>query len=286
MSIDQKTRIRLRKEMVEILDEFVRICEENNLVYFLIGGTLLGAVRHKGFIPWDDDIDVGMPRNDYEKFLDLFENNTDENYYVLSYRYTFNTFFQYKFSKMCKKGTVYAESPKNPRDYSGIFIDIFPYDNCIPQFSPIQARLIAFSDKLYHLKTNAYITQNTTKRFFRNFICGLLPLRFFKSFLKETYSFFNRFKTQYVTYFSSGYDYKKETQKYSTLFPLTTVCFEGKYYRAPGKWDIFLRTLHGNYMELPPVEQRITHNIKYVLFNDESINEQYPPPPPLPRLIL
>ena len=69
--IDNATLKKLHSIEIEILDEFVRICNKHNLQYFLIGGTLLGAVRHKGFIPWDDDLDVAMPRNDYENFLKI-----------------------------------------------------------------------------------------------------------------------------------------------------------------------------------------------------------------------
>jgi lipopolysaccharide cholinephosphotransferase len=275
MSIDQETLIKLRKAEIEIMDEFVRICEKNNLIYFLAHGTLLGAVRHKGFIPWDDDIDVAMPRNDYEKFLDLFQEDIDPNYYVLSYKCTFNTSFQCRyFARLCKKNTVFAQNHLIPKNYSGIFIDIWPYDKSILLFLPLQIKLIAISDKLYHLKANAYSTQNKIKRFFRNLICGLLPLRFSKAFLKETFSFFNKFKTQYITFIYCEGKYKIDTYKYSTIFPLTTVCFEGKYYQAPCNWDIFLKTTYGNYMELPPVEQRRTHNISYVIFDDKDINEK------------
>jgi lipopolysaccharide cholinephosphotransferase len=274
MSIDQETTIQLRKVMVEILDEFVRICEENNLVYFLTGGTLLGAVRHKGFIPWDDDIDVAMPRNDYDKFLDLFEKNTETGYYVLSERSSINTYWHYRgFIKFCKKGTVFAENRINPKYYTGISIDIWPYDNSVPLFLPIQTKLIVFLKKLYRLKTKEDIPQKRIKLFFSKLICGLLPYQFCKTLLKESFSFFNRFTTRYMSCLISGYGYKRETHKRNTFFPLATVCFEGKYYQAPGKWDIFLNTLYGNYMELPPVEQRGDHNVNYVLFDDKDNNK-------------
>jgi len=275
MSIDQETFIRLRKVMIEILDEFVRICEENNLTYFLTAGTLLGAVRHKGYIPWDDDIDVAMPRNDYEKFLDIFQEITEKSYYTLSNRCTVGTSVQYVyFAKLCKKNTVYARNHLNPENYSGIFIDIWPFDNSVLLFIPLQTKFITIADKLYRQKTHGEIPQKRIKRLLSKVLCCLLSLQFCKVLLKETFSFFNRFKTQYITFFSGVYGYKKETHKYSTIFPLTTVCFEGKYYQAPGNWDIFLKTLYGNYMELPPVEKRHTHNIKFISFYDKDNNEK------------
>ena len=263
MGIDQETLIRLRKTILEILDEFIRICEENNLIYFLTGGTLLGAVRHKGFIPWDDDIDIGMPRNDYERFLDIFQKNIETNYYVY--------YHENCYVKFCKKGTAYAESYLNPGDYWGIFIDIWPLDNCVPLFLPIQTKLITFFRILSYLKTREYIPRKKIKRYIKKLICFLLPLQFSKVLLREILSFFNRFTTKYVSTFSGIYGYKKETHKYNTIFPLTNVCFEGKYYKAPGNWDIFLGEVYGNYMELPPVEQRIVHDIKFISFDDKDI---------------
>ena len=77
---------KLHDEEVKILDEIVRICSKNNLEYFLIGGTLLGAIRHKGFIPWDDDLDIAMPREDYEKFLKIAEQELEEPYKLEYYK--------------------------------------------------------------------------------------------------------------------------------------------------------------------------------------------------------
>jgi lipopolysaccharide cholinephosphotransferase len=255
--------------MLEILDEFVRICEENNLIYFLTAGTLLGAVRHKGFIPWDDDIDVAMPRNDYEKFLDICEKNIDTNYYALSHRCPVNTFYHYKgFVKYCKKNTMVAQNHiRDPKDYSGIFIDIWPFDNCAQFLIPLQTNFFAFALKLYRLKTHEDVPQSRIKRVLGKLICCFISLQFSKKLLKKSYSFFNKFETKYISFFSGCCGYKKETKKRDTIFPLGKLPFEGKEYYVPGNYDAYLKHHYGNYMELPPIEQRKAHSLKSILFD-------------------
>lgn len=91
----------LHSTMIEILDEFDRICNKHNLTYFLIGGTLLGAVRHKGFIPWDDDMDLAMPREDYEKFINVYYKELNDKYYLDNFNN--NKLYYLNFSKIRKK---------------------------------------------------------------------------------------------------------------------------------------------------------------------------------------
>ena len=81
--MEQNFLIELRKVQLQILDEFIDICNKNNYIYFITAGTLLGAIRHKGYIPWDDDIDVAMPRKDYENFIDFYNNYNSKYFYLV-----------------------------------------------------------------------------------------------------------------------------------------------------------------------------------------------------------
>ena len=126
--MDNKLR-QLQLCELEILDEFVRICEKYDLQYYLVGGTLLGAVRHQGFIPWDDDIDVAMPREDYDKFAVIAEKELSPKYFYQCP--ATDPYYFLTYAKIRKNGTeVYEERFKYSKFHKGVFIDIFPLDFC------------------------------------------------------------------------------------------------------------------------------------------------------------
>jgi len=278
--MDQDTLVKLHSVMLEILNEFVRICEENNLTYFLAYGTLLGAVRHEGFIPWDDDIDVAMPRNDYEKFINLCENNNDSNYYILSNKCPINTYYHYiTFAKFCKRNTIYAETTRNEGDFCGIFIDIWPYDNTYPLLAPLQTALIHSGHKLYRMKTYTSSVYKSRKHLkLQSFLKKLIPTWFCISFYKFTIKLcciYNKHNTEYISFFSDWWSYKKVLMKRKDIFPLCKLKFGEKDYYAPNNYDLYLKIKYYDYMTLPPVEERKTHG-KYIIFDtnetDNNIN--------------
>lgn len=133
---------KLHNEELNILKLVVRFCDENHIQYFLTAGSLLGAVRHKGFIPWDDDLDISMPRDDYERFLSIAANKLDKCLYL----HCNNTDTEYwlPFAKVRMNDTEFVEPTiEKIQTHKGIFIDIFPLDNAKKQkgfFQYLQAK--------------------------------------------------------------------------------------------------------------------------------------------------
>ena len=125
--IEQKTLKKLQENQLEILNEIERICKKNNINFFLVGGTLLGAVRHKGYIPWDDDLDIGMMREDFIKFRNIVANDLDNKYFFDFY--DTDKDYYLPFAKVRKNNTTFNEEiSKDYDNHKGIFVDIFPFE--------------------------------------------------------------------------------------------------------------------------------------------------------------
>ena len=127
-------RSALQKRLLHILREFDRICKKHNISYMLFAGSTIGAARHKGFIPWDDDVDVAMLRSEYERFLEIAPSELDDNIYYLQKE--FSAHWPMFFSKLRMNNTACIERyiPKDPKVHQGIYIDIFPVDNLCEGF--------------------------------------------------------------------------------------------------------------------------------------------------------
>lgn len=271
---------RLHKVLVEILDYVVDICDKNNLSYFLAYGTALGAYRHKGFIPWDDDIDIAMPRKDYEKLLSILRNIKNEKYNIQDENNEKKYFLT--FAKVRKNNTLLRESiAVDVYDNNGIYIDIFPVDD-IEECSSIKAKLKYFviNYLIHSLKfsecSKLYLEKlGKTKYFMHKIICFPVSIFSNKSVLQKIKKIVikehdenNRFLVVYDDVKSKAIIEK------NFVYPLRKLEFEGKLYNVPGCIEKYLTHLYGsNYMELPPIEQRVTHNhieLRFDLDYDEQ----------------
>ncbi|MDR2474293.1 MAG: LicD family protein, partial [Bacteroidales bacterium] len=233
----EKTALR-RLQLVElaILDEFARRCEAHGLRYFLAYGTLIGAVRHKGFIPWDDDVDVGMPREDYEKFILLCKKDQGGQFYLQEYR-TYQKYWHI-YAKFRKNNTRKIEAdppPPEPGEHRGINIDIFPYDEVSPyegikkaqNFLITKLKFLLFEKRGYQSKNGSFITASAKKG-----LAKLAPFCFLHAFSHALMTLALGKCTEMVSW--GGTDgYKKETFSKEVFFPLKKMEFEGREFAVP-----------------------------------------------------
>ena len=247
----------------EILDAFVQICKENNLRYYLIAGTLLGAVRHKGPIPWDDDIDVCMPRADMERFKEIMLARPEgETYHIHCFENDHN--YAAFTIKLKKRGTVYESQGLIDRglNHLELWLDIFPLDEAPGKIS-IKYRIlgarIALMKRLISNKTFVNTERQSMKcklmhLFLNKF--SIYRLRTHAEKLMDKYN--NKQCSNYVSW-ASHYNFLKQTMPKNWYEPATKVMYNRKHYCAPCKWDKILTKLYGDYMKPPAIINKSGH---------------------------
>lgn len=258
------TSLEIKKRELNILLYLQRICEENNIRFYLTGGTLLGAIRHKGFIPWDDDIDVCMPRNDYEKFLSIYRRDNDK-YLVRSAK--FGNFLA-PYTKIVDCETVVKYEYYDDEVDSQLWIDIMPVDG-LPE-SIEEVRKIYRSCKIYRkIYSMASVKLGRGKTVLHKCAKYLIkPVAYTygqkraaqcieKIALKYPYD-----KSKYVGAITWGLYGAGERMLKSEFEKQVMVEFEGHKFPTFSCWDSYLHGLYGDYMKLPPVEKRQTHDMK------------------------
>lgn len=250
---------------LDILSEIIRICEKNSLVYFVDWGTLLGAVRHNGFIPWDDDIDIGMPREDYELFCKIATEQLGNGFTWQHFRENENV--PSYWGKVRKDGTIFSEKAilKLPI-HQGIFVDVFPYDN-IPNNTKQKQKYIktaSFYNQLFVSKgiTEICEERNPIRKFVYTIIrwgIHLLLMPISKQKL------FKKLDTHLRKYNNTACEYiccegiSRSIQKKDDIFPLKKMKFENIEVNVPNNPHAVLEKEYGEYMILPPEKDRVGH---------------------------
>ena len=262
----QKMTKELQKVEMEMLSVFIEICRKHHLKYFLIGGSCLGAIRHQGFIPWDDDIDLGMPRKDYEKFCEIAPKELGSSYFFQNFDTEPNCGLV--FGKIRKNGTILSETYSYHIDMNqGVWIDIFPYDYV---YENRFHRNLHFY--CYLLIKNMYIIrcgyknprpQNKLFSILYNvakILSQILPLSVYIKLLKRMMICCKDSKLVFP--FGGAYP-KKDVIPKDWINNLYEVNFEEELCCVFSKSDNYLKQLYNNYMQLPPVEKRKggMHNI-------------------------
>ena len=271
--IDNKTMKKLHTVELEILKEFDRICKKNKLCYFAVGGTLIGTMKYNGFIPWDDDVDIGMPREDYDKFIEIAKKELNDKYFIQSgYDYKNNWV---AFTKIRKKNTLADEASIAHIDYpKGIFIDIFPYDKVKKNngfLFKLRGNIIRtiIETILYKWKTKKL---SQLRRKGLSLILSIFSNKFLHKIEQYLMTKDNNKDYKYLTSYCGAYTLAKETHINSNLVPTKTGTFEGMTISIPNNYDAFLTQIYGDYRKDPPKEKRVNHamvNISFDTSKDE-----------------
>lgn len=251
----------IKRVEFEILCRFSKYCDENNLRYYLCGGTLLGAIRHKGFIPWDDDIDILMPREDYEEFLKM--NQESKIFSIGTIR---DNSCNLPFTKIFDTKTFVDQKYSQCLNMNHLWIDVFPMDG-LPN-SKFERKLVykkaRFFRKMLGVSESKLGTGTSVcKKIFKSLI--YFPSRWIGAsrWAKWLDAYAQKYSFTDSTYIGGlvwGYGPQEAMLKKDYL-PYVEVEFEGKFFHAPKCYDTYLKNLYGDYMELPPEEKRLNHSM-------------------------
>jgi lipopolysaccharide cholinephosphotransferase len=257
--------VNIKNIQLELLDAFVNYCSINSLRYYLYYGSLLGAVRHKGYIPWDDDIDLAMPRRDYEYLINNFTNSSTDISIVSIHN---NSEYPIPFAKLSFNQTDLVENIDLPISNLGINIDIFPIDGLPKKRSKIfiHNKKIGLLKCMVNIKVVKISNQRNILKNILIYIGKFLlkPIKI-NYLIKKTDNICKSYdfdlSNQVVSFF--GAYKKKEIMPKASFNQTNIVRFEDRNLNAPGDYDFILGLLYGDYMKIPKkINQKSTHDFK------------------------
>lgn len=271
--MDRELLRKVQMVQLEIAKEIKRVCDENNIQYFLCFGTMLGAVRHQGFIPWDDDLDLGMLRSEYERFLEIAPTKLKPEYYL----HTWYNDPQYPlpFAKVRKRNTLYLEGKSTRLKENGFYVDIFPFD---PQPATDEERS-SVNKKLQDLFRTKLMKSGYTPWMENGKVVWKKRIGYLyyqvkalaatqEGLAKEYDALATSFPESDILFWQEGIS-KMRKIKRQWCEELAEFNFEGEMFKGPKNYDEMLTTIYGNYMQLPPEDQRENrHQIEAVDFGE------------------
>ena len=270
----------LHSVFLMILDDITEICHKNGLTFVLIGGNALGAVRHHGFIPWDDDVDIAIPRKDYEKFINIVRKEYSEKYLLTDPRDREN--YGKVIPKMRLLGTTYYSVLDHPDENHGIRIDVFPlentYNNPICRFMQgiisyffgfaLSCRRFYKDREKYRQYSYISFKVKTAIGFFLSFA----SLEKWARWTDRWYAVCKNDKSKLVTIPSDApffFGSLVEREQFCTPIVME---YDGRKYPIPSNYDSYLKMVYGDYMTIPPIEKRIRE--QYIEYDISGLDEK------------
>lgn len=266
----------LKKIELELLKQFDEVCKLHSFKYSLAGGTLLGAIRHGGFIPWDDDIDVLMPRDDYERFIEHCAYNKNKFNYINSRN---DSEYGYLFTKIYVPSTIIEEENSKYSDKKiGVYLDIFPVDSLGHNYKEAKKNFYHtqfLRELLVASNWNKYFKSKTHPWYYE-------PARFVFYILSRICNKVNIIKRIEKFYLNldiadskfsgvvCGAYREREIMSASVFESYKKIMFENVSVSIISEYDHYLKSLYGDYMKLPPVEKQISHHSFYAYYKEEK----------------
>ena len=269
----------LKKCLLDMAVDLDQKCRKHGIKLFLVGGTLLGAVRHQNFIPWDDDMDFGLLRKDYEKFKDIFEESFSDMYEIRCPNSAYPN--GNRFMQIYKKGTILKViGQENPLQPQSVSIDIFPYDY-VPEnkahrkIKGIKANLLMFvascvMDKKYmNEEYKNFLAQSNNGKVFlwaRKIIGALFSYRSPEKWFDRVDGFIQNSQTNLLTSATGRRHYFGEIYPVNVFTPFSEMLFGSHLFYVPGKWNVYLEGNYGkDYMTPPKEKNRESHFISEIV---------------------
>lgn len=261
----------LQNTLLQMLEEFQKFTSEHGLTFFLVGGSTLGAVRHQGFIPWDDDVDIAMMRSDFEKMEHLMAKKK-------------NCLGDYCYSPVedhiipdAPIGYLYDRKHAQNGYENTAKIDIHPIDG-VPE-SPVLRKIQKISSLVYYLSEYRLPVKNKGKviRSISKVILKITPNPLFSFYMrvsKKIMTHWDDRKSINICSLFGVAGYEREIMPRSYLMPLKEVEFQGRRFLIPGKPDVYLRHLYGDYRTLPPQEERYPRHKIHLSYKKDSSEEK------------
>lgn len=268
----------IRDIQMGILDSIIKCCEENGLRYYLSGGTLLGAVRHKGFIPWDDDIDINMPRPDFNKLMEITGGRIGDNIEIGSFGGPISHSVPFPRAYDTDYLMRLESEEKRVRAYTNVSIDIFPIDG-LPDSEKLSRVHYFFAKSFVVLRRVAFYKELTGKWDWHRMIrfAAIIPAKLvgwknWNRLIQVLCRMYDYEKSKYVGVVCCCVHTNTERVPKEVYGEADTCLFEGRTLKAPHDTHAYLKNIYGDYMKLPPVEMRVRghHFTVYSLKGDRQ----------------